>query len=284
MILATPRDFPAIDFGVEERTMLFRQIVFYSLFIGLLAGSVLTVVQTWQVVPIIQGAEFYEGAAEPALVPFRDGHGHSHSHAAADAGGEETWAPADGFERTAFTLLSNVLTAVGFSLVILAAMVATLKLRRNGAAGLDWRYGLIWGAAGYTVFWLAPALGLPPEIPLAAAAPLEDRQLWWIFAVLCTAAGLAGLAFGKSPWRWAALLLLVVPHLIGAPHPEGTMFAEQPPEAAAALEALAQQFIGATAIANAALWIVLGLAGGWALRRMLKSTEETSSHFKSHSF
>lgn len=261
--------------------MLFRQIVFYSLLIGVLAGGVLTVVQTWQVVPIIQGAEIYEGAAEPALAPFKQGEGHS--HAAAVEGEAEEWAPAEGFERTAFTLLSNVLTAIGFSLVILVAMFASLYLRRNGATRLDWRYGLIWGAAGYTVFWLAPALGLPPEIPLAAAAPLEDRQLWWILSVVCTAAGLAGLAFGRSPWRWAAALLLVVPHLIGAPHPESALFAEQPPETAAALEVLAQQFIGATAIANAALWIVLGLAGGWALRRILKSTEEMSSHFKSHS-
>lgn len=260
--------------------MLFRQIVFYSLLIGLLAGSVLTVVQAWQVVPIIQGAEVYESAAEPALVPFRENDGHSH---VAAVGEQDEWAPANGVERTAFTLLSNVLTAIGFALVILVAMFATLSLRRSGADGLDWRYGLIWGAAGYTVFWLAPALGLPPEIPLAAAAPLEERQLWWIFAVVCTAAGLAGLAFGKSPWRWVAAVLLLVPHLIGAPHPESAMFGEQPPQAAAALEVLAQQFIGATAIANAALWIVLGLAGGWALRRILASTGETSSHFKSHS-
>jgi len=262
--------------------MLFRQIVFYSLLIGLLAGSVLTVVQAWQVVPIIQGAEFYERAAETPLAPFRTVEGHSHASPAVN-GAADAWAPADGFERTAFTLLANVLTAIGLSLVILAAMVVTINLRRNGATGLDWRYGLIWGAAGYTVFWLAPALGLPPEIPLAAAAPLEDRQLWWIFAVVCTAVGLAGLAFGKSRWRWTAMLLLVVPHLVGAPHPEVAMFAEQSPEAAAALEVLARQFIGATAIANAVLWVVLGLAGGWALPRILKSSEGMSSHFKTHS-
>lgn len=250
--------------------MIFRQIVFYSLLIGLLAGAVVTVVQMWQVVPIIQGAEQYEGAAEPAIAPFREAAGHGHAAAAGEA---EEWAPADGVERTAFTMLSNVLTAIGFSIVIMAAMFATLNLRRNGAVGLDWRYGLIWGLAGYAVFWLAPALGLPPEIPLAAAAPLEDRQLWWLFAVLCTAAGLAAMAFGRSPWRWAAALLLVIPHVIGAPHPEVAMFADQPPEAAAALEVLAQRFIGATAIANAVLWLVLGLAGGWALRRMVASAE-----------
>lgn len=79
------------------------------------------------------------------------------------------------------------------------------------------------------------------------------------------------------------MLLLVVPHLVGAPHPEVAMFAEQSPEAAAALEVLARQFIGATAIANAVLWVVLGLAGGWALPRILKSSEGMSSHFKTHS-
>lgn len=254
--------------------MLFRQIVFYSLLMGVVAGAVLTAVQTFQVVPIILGAEVYEAVAEPSLAPFKAESGHSHEIAAGT--GEEAWAPADGMERTVFTLLSNVLTAMGFALLVLVAMMATRKLRRNGADVLDWRYGLIWGVAGYVVFWLAPALGLPPEIPLASAAPLEHRQLWWVFAVLCTAVGLAGLAFGESPWRWAMVLLLLVPHLVGAPHHEGALFAEQPPEAAAALESLARQFIGASAIANAALWIVLGVVGSWALRRMVGSIDVDS--------
>ena len=259
--------------------MLFRQLVFYALLVGILSGLALTVVQTWQVVPIILGAEAYEGAAAeeaviPAMVP---------DHHAAE---EEAWGPEDGFERTAFTLLSNVLTAMGFALVIMAAMVASQNLHQNGASRLDWRHGLIWGLAGYLVFWLAPAIGLPPEIPLQSAAPLEQRQLWWLLAVVCTAAGLAGLAFLKSPWRWIAPALLIVPHLVGAPHPEGPMFAEQPPEAAAALEALAQQFIGATAIANGVLWLVLGLASAWSAKRIvaaLKAHAERQSNVEAPS-
>ena len=250
--------------------MIFRQIVFYALLVGALSGLVLTVAQTWQVIPIIHSAEVFEN--EAASVPAIESAGqlqaaHSHSDAA------DEWAPGNGFERTAFTLLSNVLTSIGFAIVVMVAMVASTSLHRNKMARFNWRHGLIWGAAGYTVFWLAPAFGLPPEIPLAAAADLEARQIWWMFAVVSTAAGLTGLAFGKAPWRWAAPLLLVVPHLVGAPHAPGAMFAEQSPAAAVQLEQLAQQFIGATAIANLFFWIALGLAAAWSVRRIVASTE-----------
>lgn len=252
--------------------MLFRQIVFYALLVGVLSGLALTVVQTWQVVPIITGAEEYEGAAaEEAVIPALA----EANHHAAEA---EEWAPADGFERTAYTALSNVLTAMGFALVLMAAMLASLSLKgKEQYLGKAW-YGLAWGLGGYLVFWLAPAIGLPPEIPLQAAAELEVRQLWWALAVACTAVGLGGLVFAPSPWRWGAPLLLIIPHLVGAPHPAGPMFAEQPPAAAAALEQLAQDFIGATAIANGVLWLVMGLTSAWAVRRMVKSLRAAESN------
>lgn len=253
--------------------MIFRQLIFYALLVGVLSGLVLTAAQTWQVVPIIHSAEVFE--EEAAAVPAIESAGqletvHSHSAAA------DEWAPGNGFERTMFTLLSNVLTAIGFAIVVMAAMVASISLSRNNKHSFKWQHGLVWGAAGYTIFWLAPAIGLPPEIPLAATADLQARQIWWLFAVVSTAAGLAGLAYGKSPWRWAAPLLLVVPHMVGAPHAPGAMFAEQPPAAAVQLEQLAQQFIGATAIANLFFWIALGLTAAWSVRRIASSMESES--------
>jgi predicted cobalt transporter CbtA len=146
------------------------------------------------------------------------------------------------------------------------------SLRPESAKRLDWRHGLRWGAAGYVVFFLAPALGMPPEIPGQAAAPLGERQVWWLIAVLCTGAGLAGAAFARAPWRWALPGLLVVPYLIGAPEHPGTMFPGQPLAAAAELEGLAQQFFSATATANAILWLTLGLASVWAMRRIIPSS------------
>ena len=213
--------------------MLFRRIVLYALLVGALSGLLMTAVQYWQVIPIIQSAERFEG--EHASAPVDEHEGQS----------------ASDYERAGLTLLSNVLAAAGFALLILVAIVASR--RTHATTRLDWRYGLLWGGAGYAVFFLVPTLGLPPEIPGAAAAPLEARQLWWLFTVVLTATGLAGAAFGKSPWRWAALGLLVVPFLVGAPQPPTAMFADQPPAAAAELTRLARQFIGATAIANAAL-------------------------------
>jgi len=239
----------------------FRRIVFSALLVGGLSGLLLTAVQLWQVMPILQSAERFEG--EPASAPSHDHATHEHP--------TEPWAPADGIERTGFTLLTNVLTAAGLALVVIAAMVASLKA--NPPTSLNWRHGVLWGAAGYTVFFLAPALGLPPEIPGAAAAPLEGRQLWWLFAVVCTATGLAGAAFGKSYWRWAALVLLVVPHLVGAPHPSTAMFAGQPPDAAAELTDLARQFIAATAVATAVLWLALGLSSVWTVRRFVEPSD-----------
>jgi predicted cobalt transporter CbtA len=50
------------------------------------------------------------------------------------------------------------------------------------------------------------------------------------------------------------------------------MFPGQPLAAAAELEGLAQQFFSATATANAILWLTLGLASVWAMRRIIPSS------------
>ncbi len=228
-----------------------------ALLVGVLSGSLLTAVQFWQVIPIIQSAERFEGG--PTVAPVQE---RADKEQAASS-----WEPADGIERTGYTLLTNVLTAVGLALVILAAIVTSLG--SNDATRLNWRHGLLWGTTGYAVFFLVPALGLPPEIPGAIAAPLKDRQLWWLFAVVCTAAGLGGAMFGKHPWRWAALGLLVLPFLVGAPHSSTAMFAGQPPAVAAELAELARRFIVATAIATAVLWLALGFTSVWTVRRYI---------------
>jgi cobalt transporter subunit CbtA len=253
--------------------LLFRRIALSALLIGALGGLLLSAIQRWQVIPIIEAAERHEQALTPAATePARDAapaalpEGHSHEAGA--------WEPELGWERIGFTALSNVLIAIGFAFLMVAAMVT--MLRRQVASGsqtamkLDWRYGLLWGLAGYAVFFVAPSLGLPPEIPGAWAAPLASRQLWWVGAVICTAAGLAAAAFGKSAWRWAALGLLLVPHLVGVPHLAASPFGGYPPDVAAELAELARRFVWATAIANALFWLALGSASVWVVRRFLK--------------
>ena len=252
--------------------MVFYRLVLAAMIVGAISGLLYTAVQHVQVIPIIQIAESYEdNPGGPAAVasaaqhqePAAHGHqGHAHDDAA-------TWEPAEGLERTTFTWLTNTLTAIGLAMVLVALMAAT---RRAGSlSSMTWKQGLAWGLAGYGAFFVAPALGLPPEIPGTASPALEDRQIWWVLAVVRTPPALLGPAFLKSPWRWAALLLLVVPHLVGAPHldPGDSHFPTHPPAIAAELTQLTWQFVGATAIANAALWLTLGLTSVWAIRRFV---------------
>ena len=143
-----------------------------------------------------------------------------------------------------FTALANVSLAIGFGLLLGAAICL-----RGDVSG--WRSGLLWGLAGYTVFFVAPSLGLPPEVPGTEAAPLADRQIWWLITVIVTATGLSLLIFARN-WKlkWLGAVLLSVPHLIGAPQP-------QVHGSAAPIE-LAHAFIYATADANAVFWLALG--------------------------
>ena len=126
---------------------------------------------------------------------------------------EEGWAPADGFERTAFSVLANIVTGIGFALLLVAVSELFGGIR-------DWRQGVFWGLAGFAVFTLAPGLGLPPELPAMPAAELGPRQLWWVATVLCAATALGLLVYQRSLVAvLAAIALLVAPHLIGAPQP-----------------------------------------------------------------
>jgi cobalt transporter subunit CbtA len=223
----------------------FNRIVSTAVAAGLVAGLALTAVQMVQVTPIILQAETYEDAA-PAVTPAvvaPAAHTHEHQHEAAHE--HAGWKPENGTERTLYTILANATMGIAYGLLLCAALTVA-------GTRPTLRQGLLWGAAGYAAFFVAPSLGLPPELPGTAAAPLEQRQIWWTLTALSTAAGLALLAFGKrSPVRYiAGMLLLVAPQLAGAPQPLV--------HARAAPEALAHAFVIASALANAAFWLVLG--------------------------
>jgi cobalt transporter subunit CbtA len=119
--------------------------------------------------------------------------------------------------------------------------------------------GLAFGAAAFAAFGLAPALGLPPELPGTAAAALGARQAWWAATAAATLAGLAMFFGCRRPWlRAAGLLLLTLPHLAGAPHPEVP--------SALAPEALQREFVVASLTASAVFWIALGGLTGFFAR------------------
>ena len=270
--------------------MFFRNIVFAAIAAGILAGIILGTLQHFQVTPIILGAEVYEMTDEPVVytkeVHAEEVHDHSnpahhtpekmHEHLAAmeqqtpktvDHGADhhhdpEAWAPEDGIERILFTYLSSSLMAIGFALVIISGM--SLSGKKSVGAGF------LWGLAGYAAFFVAPSLGLPPEIPGMEAAVLEGRQSWWMLAVLFTALGLGLLAFGKGALRWGGLLVIAIPHILGAPQPEAHGFSHPDATSVAALEALAGQFEIATALVNGIFWVCLGLLCAIAINTLFK--------------
>jgi cobalt transporter subunit CbtA len=217
-----------------------RRLVFAALCAGLLTGVLATVAHQFGTVPLILQAETYEHAVQPTA---------PHEHAAPAAWQPDGWA-----ERGVYTLLADVLTATGFALLLTAGFAL-----RGGAVG--WHQGVFWGLAGFATFTLAPCLGLPPELPGSEAAPLVQRQLWWLAAAGSTGSGLALLAFTKrAAWALLAAALLVLPHLYGAPEPDA-------PIADAAPATLAHQFTVAVTVISLLFWLSLGAAAGYFYRR-----------------
>jgi cobalt transporter subunit CbtA len=230
----------------------FRNIVLVAAIAGVLAGLGMTVAQQLTTVPLILKAEVYE---EQGATAAHD-HGDAAAQPAAHEHGDEGWQPADGFERTAFTLLANIVTGVGFALLLVAASEL--------AGGItSWRQGVFWGLAGFAVFTLAPSLGLPPELPAMPAAELGARQLWWVATAFSAAAALALVFYGRTPFAIvAAVALLVAPHLIGAPEPASydTLIPE----------GLHHSFVVAVVLTALLFWVLLGALAGLFRERFIR--------------
>lgn len=229
---------------------MFGRIVMTAVLAGLVSGVFLWGAHMVKTTPLILAAEVYENAAAPSSGEHHHADeteaARTHSHALPVA-------ESVGFERAAYTLLADLVSAVGFAFLLTAAI--SFK-----GSPIDWRRGILWGLSGYAAFFLAPSLGLPPELPGMQAAALEARQIWWWVTVVATVAGLSLAAF--SPHRALQALglgLIVLPHIIGAPHPEITP-GGVPPE-------LAAQFAITTSVVSGLFWIVLGGLTGYFYNR-----------------
>ncbi len=221
----------------------FRTLFFAALIAGVAAGLATSVVQAARLWPLIAAAEVLEAAEHGS-------HGHDHSGPA-----EPAWSP-DGALRDALTVVFNVAVGLGFGLVLNAlARLASLRSGRGFTVG----EGVLWGAAGFAAFGLAPALGLPPELPGMVGGNLQARQIWWIATALSTAGGIGLLTMSAGMWRAAGIVLIVLPHLVGAPHGQG--YGNIPGEMGAA-------FAAASLVASAVFWVVLGAMSGWAQERL----------------
>jgi cobalt transporter subunit CbtA len=238
-----------------------RNLILSAAAAGVAAGLFTALVQHVTTTPIIIEAEKYEGGTAP--------HAHDHGAAAAASAAEapvepesvaaeaEEWAPADGLERTLYTSLATTVLGVGFGLALLGAMALA-------GVAINARSGLAFGVAGFMAVTLAPALGLPPEIPGSGAAALEARQLWWLFAVVATAVGLAGLLLTERvALQVGGVVLIALPHIVGPPHP--LEFVSTAPAE------LAGHFVAASLAVTAIFWAVLGYASGAFYERIARA-------------
>jgi len=225
-----------------------RNLFAAALLAALCAGLLTAAIQHFRITPLILHAETFEG--EGGHSHGEEAADHSHADAVASTAAEEPeeWAPADGFERTAYTTLATVLAAAGFALVIGAVSVLS-------GLPITFANGFLWGIAGFVTFSLAPAYGLAPELPGMPAADVLPRQIWWIGTALATGAAWLLLAKTRAGWAFAvAAALVVIPHIIGAP--------ASPDEPSAVPAHLATEFAAITLGTSFVFWLVLGTLFG----------------------
>ncbi len=226
---------------------MFRNLFVAALVAALCAGLATSAFQAWRVTPLIFAAEAYEGGEE-------DAHDHAAMTTEAPAAteahhhDEDEWGPQDGFERTAYTVFSNIVMATGYALII-GAVSVFFNLP------ITFANGLYWGVAGFAAFSLAPALGLPPGMPGMPVADTLARQIWWFGAAISTGAAFVLVAKIRTPWALAvAVALVLLPQLIAAPAAP-TDPSDVPPR-------LTAEFVSVVLYNSAIFWVVLGLVFG----------------------
>ena len=236
---------------------MFKNLLLSAAGAGLAACLAIAALQIFTTEPLILHAEVFEKAGEAAAATTVAAAPAAAHRDAAHSDDAQEWEPADGVERTLYTVAADLLVGIAVSLMLLAAMIAK-------GDPIDARRGLMWGAAGFVAASLLPSLGLPPELPGTPAADIFSRQIWWLGTAAASAIGLFCLAFGRHwLWRVAGLALLAMPHVIGAPAP--------PSHEAAYPAGLAGEFVVASIVVSAVLWSLSGLASGWLYSRLSRA-------------
>lgn len=256
--------------------MLFQRLIWCALGVALLLGSAQTVLQRLQTVPLILAAEVFEEskteavAAAPATAAtatHTHADGVAHEHGAADE-----WSPAEGFERTAWTWVANVLHAFSMALLALATMSfwAYRQARKSLPETGRFKLAFAVAASGWLSLHFWPSLGLHAEVPGMEAAALQARQAWWLLAVGSAALACGAVAFGSRSWKYlAAAALLALPFVVGAPQHSGDALAGFSGAAHAQMSEISRQFIWATTWLSVSFWALLGLLNAWVFARWL---------------
>jgi cobalt transporter subunit CbtA len=235
------------------------RLVLAALIAGMAAGFLYSGVQYLCTTPLIIAAEVFESApahdhtAAAATTAETPAHMHEHE--------EEEWSPADGWQRTLSTTLSSVITGAGFAILLAGVSLLT-------GFPITPANGLIWGLCGFLAVTVAPGAGLAPELPGMPAGDLIARQIWWVATIIATGTGIFLIATKRElVWLAAAIVLIALPHIVGAPQP--------PTHETAVPAGLAASFAANTIAASAVLWSLIGFFLGFALNKFGKDVYAT---------
>ena len=244
---------------------MFKRLFAGALFAGLGTGALAALIELTFVVPLIHEGELYETGA---LVHFGAAGSQEQDHSEAtpsavpltdvlpdiEHGQDDAITSESSQTRAIGTLGFFLVSYTGFALLLIAGFALAERAGHRVTA----RSGVIWGLCGFAALQLAPAFGLPPELPGGQGAALEARQLWWTACVLATAGGIGLLAVGRTALALGAgAILLAAPHLLGAP--TAAYAGVAPPE-------LSAHFTARVLGAGAVCWALLGTIAGaiWA--------------------
>ena len=251
MMRATPPASPATK-------IMLKHMLFCGVIAGFLAGLIATVLHFVFIQPLLLQGELYENGTLTHFAGAEstsDGHDHNQDH----GGHDHAEGGGDGL-RNVLTLIFTQLIYTAYALLLVAGFAVAGALGRVVSA----RDGLLWGLAGFAAFQLAPGLGISPELPGSAGAEITARQTWWVGTALATGLGIALLAYGRGLLAvGAAIVLLGLPHAIGAPLPDYFQ-GPAPPE-------LSAEFAARVMGVGMVTWLSLG----WLLGRFWTTEQAT---------
>ncbi len=221
---------------------MYSRFLISALFAGAAAGLITGILQLVFVQPVLLHAEFYETGTL--------------AHFGATPVSAHPELPGFDVMRDGLSLIFTMLTYTGYALIMLAVM----GIAEDRGAHIDGRTGILWGVAGFIAFHLAPGFTLAPEVPGVASADVAARQIWWFATAGSAAVALWLIAFAKNWTMWGiAVILLLAPHIVGAPEPDS--FAGPVPPEIASLFAARAFGVGFAA------WVLLGCFGGYFWQR-----------------
>jgi cobalt transporter subunit CbtA len=234
------------------------RLVLAALIAGMAAGLIYGGVQHVRTTPLIIAAEVFESAPahdHTAAATTTETAAPAHEHDA------EAWAPADGWQRALSTTLASAITGAGFAILLAGVSLLT-------GFPITPKNGLMWGLCGFLTVTVAPSAGLSPELPGMPAGDLVSRQIWWVATIIATGAGIFLIAAKRElAWLAAAVVLIALPHIVGAPQPLT--------HETAVPAGLAASFVANTIAASAVLWCLIGLFLGIALQKFGKEVYAT---------